>query len=113
MSILAYNGGAVIAMKGKDCVAIATDRRLGVRGHTVALDFDKVYEMGPNLYIGLPGLATDTLTVFQRLRFRLNLYELRENRRVKPETFASMVSNLLYEKRFGPYFTEPVIAGLG
>jgi 20S proteasome subunit beta 3 len=23
-----------------------------------------------------------------------------------------MVSNLLYEKRFGPYFTEPIIAGL-
>jgi len=112
MSILAYNGGMVIAMKGKGCVAIATDRRLGVRGHTIAMDFDKVFEMGPNLFIGLPGLATDTLTVFQRLRYRLNLYELRENRRVKPETFASMVSNLLYEKRFGPYFTEPVIAAL-
>jgi len=112
MSILAYNGGAVLAMKGKDCVAIATDRRLGVRGHTVAMDFDKVFEMGPNLYVGLPGLATDTLTVFQRLRYRLNMYELRENRRIKPQTFASMVSNLLYERRFGPYFTEPVIAGL-
>lgn len=24
----------------------------------------------------------------------------------------SMVANLLYEKRFGPYYTEPVIAGL-
>ena len=48
----------------------------------------------------------------QRLKFRLNLYELRENRQVKPKTFLSMVSNLLYERRFGPYFVEPVIAGL-
>lgn len=69
--------------------------------------------MGPTLYLGLPGLATDTLTVSERLRFRLNMYELRENRRVTPQTFAWMVSNLLYEKRFGPYFVEPVIAGLG
>ncbi|KAI1302364.1 Proteasome subunit beta type-3 [Halotydeus destructor] len=112
MSILAYNGGVVIAMKGKDCVALATDRRLGSRGHTIAMDFDKVFEMGPQLFVGLPGLATDTLTVYQRLRFRLNMYELRENRKIKPKTFASMVSNVLYEKRFGPYFTEPVIAGL-
>jgi len=112
MSIMAYNGGAIIAMKGKNCVAIAADKRLGVRGHTIALDFKKIYEMGPHLFVGLPGLATDTLTVFQRLRFRLNLYELRENRRVQPQTFASMVSNLLYERRFGPYFTEPVVAGL-
>ncbi|KAL0314340.1 UNVERIFIED_CONTAM: Proteasome subunit beta type-3-A [Sesamum angustifolium] len=32
---------------------------------------------------------------------------------MKPETFASLVSALLYEKRFGPYFCQPVIAGLG
>lgn len=127
---MSYNGGVVVAMKGDGCVAIAADRRLGVRGHTVSMDFKKVFgesiyvyrhirclllplEMGPTLFVGLPGLATDTITVHQRLRFRLNLYELRENRRINPNTFASVVSNILYEKRFGPYFVEPVIAGLG
>ncbi|GFR15451.1 proteasome subunit beta type-3 [Trichonephila clavata] len=64
MSILEYNGGIVIAMKGKECVAIAADRRLGIRAQTVGMDFQKVYEMGPRLYLGLPGLATDTATVF-------------------------------------------------
>lgn len=51
-------------------------------------------------------------TVANRITFRKNLYELRENRQIKPKTFMSMVSNLLYERRFGPYFVEPVIAGL-
>lgn len=112
MSILAYNGGAIVAMKGKNCVAIAADRRFGVQGQTIAIDFQKIFEMGPHLYVGLPGLATDTQTVHQRLRFRQNLYELKEGRRMSPETFSSMLSNMLYEKRFGPYFVEPVIAGL-
>lgn len=112
MSILAYNGAAVVAMKGKDCVAIASDLRFGIQAQTVAMDFQKVFEMGPRLYIGLAGLATDVQTVSQRLKFRLNLYELRESRSIKPKTFMSMVSNLLYERRFGPYFVEPVIAGL-
>ncbi|KAK3584729.1 hypothetical protein CHS0354_019852 [Potamilus streckersoni] len=112
MSILAYNGAAVIAMKGKECVAIAADRRFGIQAQTVNTDFQKIFEMGPRVYIGLPGLATDVQTVAQRLQFKLNLYELRENRRIKPKTFMSMVSNLLYERRFGPYFVEPVIAGL-
>lgn len=31
MSIDEYNGGAIIAMIGKNCIAIACDRRLGVR----------------------------------------------------------------------------------
>ncbi|KAL3832216.1 hypothetical protein ACJMK2_023876 [Sinanodonta woodiana] len=112
MSILAYNGAAVIAMKGRECVAIAADRRFGVQAQTINTDFQKIFEMGPRVYIGLPGLATDVQTVSQRLQFKLNLYELRENRRIKPKTFMSMVSNLLYERRFGPYFVEPVIAGL-
>lgn len=112
MSIMAYNGAAIIAMRGKNCVAIAADKRFGVQAQTVGMNFEKVFEMGPNLFIGLAGLATDVQTVYQRLKFRLNLYELRENRSIKPKTFMSMVSNLLYERRFGPYFIEPVIAGL-
>lgn len=34
MSIMAYNGGCVVAMTGKDCVAIATDHRFGVQVNT-------------------------------------------------------------------------------
>jgi 20S proteasome alpha/beta subunit len=36
---------------------------------------------------------------YQRLVFRHKLYQLREERDMKPETFASLVSALLYEKR--------------
>lgn len=61
-------------MKGKDCVAIATDKRFGIQAQTVSTNFPKVYQMGPTLYVGLPGLATDTQTVFQRLKFRYVLY---------------------------------------
>lgn len=68
--------------------------------------------MGPHVFLGLAGLATDVQTVYERLRFRKNLYELKEDREMPPKIFASMLSSLLYEHRFGPYFIEPVIAGL-
>ncbi|KAG2461095.1 PSB3 protein, partial [Polypterus senegalus] len=111
-SIMSYNGGAVMAMRGKNCVAIAADRRFGIQAQMVTTDFQKIFPMGDRLFIGLAGLATDVQTVSQRLKFRLNLYELKEGRQIKPKTFMSMVSNLLYERRFGPYYVEPVIAGL-
>ena len=60
---MSYNGAAIVAMKGKDCVAIASDRRFGIQAQTVAMDFQKIFEMGPRLYVGLPGLATDVQTV--------------------------------------------------
>ncbi|KAJ3679170.1 hypothetical protein LUZ60_017181 [Juncus effusus] len=113
MSIFEYNGSALVAMVGKNCFAIASDRRLGVQLQTVATDFQRVFKIHDRLYIGLSGLATDTQTFHQRLVFRHKLYKLREERDMKPQTFASLVSSLLYEKRFGPYFCQPVIAGLG
>jgi len=112
MSIMEYNGGAIVAMTGRDCVAIACDLRLGVQYATVACDFEKVYRIHDHLYVGLPGLATDVQTVRNVLEFRHAMYELREERVMRPKTFAAMVSSLLYEKRFGPYFVEPLVAGL-
>ena len=112
MSILEYNGAAVIAMAGKNCVGICSDLRLGAQQLTVARNFQKVFEVDEKLYVGLPGLATDVISLNQLFKFKCNLYKLSENRDIKPEAFSAMVSTMLYEKRFGPWFCEPVIAGL-
>lgn len=40
------------------------------------------------------------------------MYTIKEEREIEPETFAHLVSSTLYEHRFGPYFIEPVMAGL-
>ncbi|XP_054335332.1 proteasome subunit beta type-3-like [Pongo pygmaeus] len=112
MPIMSYNGGAIVAMKGKNCAAIAADRHFGIQAQMVTTDFQEIFPMGGWLYIGLAGLATDVQTVTQCLKFRLNLYALKEGQQIKPYTFTSMVASLLYEKHFGPCYTEPVIAGL-
>lgn len=62
-SILEYNGAAIVAMRGKDCVAIAADKRFGVQAQTVSFNFQKIFEMHDKLYVGLPGLATDVQTM--------------------------------------------------
>ena len=40
------------------------------------------------------------------------MYTIKEEHEIEPETFAHLVSSTLYERRFGPYFIEPVVAGL-
>lgn len=108
MSILEYNGAAMIAMAGKDCVGIAADRRLGLQQQTVATDFMKVFPMSSNIFVGLAGLATDVQTLNNLLKFRMSLYSLREEREMSPQVFSHLLSTLLYEKRFGPWFCEPI-----
>jgi len=99
-------------MVGKDCVAIACDLRLGLQALTVSNNFPKIFHYGDNVFLGLTGLATDVATVSDLFRYKVNLYRLREERAIAPRTFANLVSSSLYEKRFGPYFVSPVVAGL-
>ena len=109
---MSYNGAAIIAMAGDECVGIAADRRLGVQLKTVSTDFTKTFQMQPKLFVGLAGLATDVQTLHNLLEFRMNLFKLREERDMPPEVVNNLLSTLLYEKRFGPYFVEPIVAGL-
>ena len=112
-SIMQYNGAAVIAMGGKKCVGIASDRRYGLRNQTISCEMQKTFKVNDKTLCGLTGLATDMQTLESKFAFRHNMYRLREERDMSPKAFANMVSSLLYEHRFGPYFCEPVICGLG
>jgi 20S proteasome subunit beta 3 len=106
------NGGACVAMVGADCVAIACDLRLGNQALTVSNNHAKIFGYGDGVYLGATGLATDVATVRDLFRYKVNMYRLREERRIAPRTLANLVSSTLYERRFGPYFVSPVVAGL-
>ena len=101
-----------MAMVGKDCVAIACDLRLGLQALTVSNNNPKIFSYGDTVYLGLTGLATDVASVSDLFRFKVNMYRLREERPIAPETFANLVSSSLYERRFGPWFVSPVVAGI-
>ncbi|KAI5811476.1 proteasome subunit beta type-3 [Peziza echinospora] len=111
MDPFSINGGACVAMVGKDCVAIACDLRLGMQALTISNNHPKIFSYG-STYLGLTGLATDVATVSTDLRTKVNMYRLREERDIEPQTMANLVSSFLYQRRFGPYYVAPVIAGL-
>lgn len=59
-----YNGSAIMAMVGKNCVAIAADKRFGVQALTLGCDFQKIFRVNDQCFIGLPGLASDVETLY-------------------------------------------------
>lgn len=100
-----------MAMVGKDCIAIASDMRLGSQSLGVSNNFEKIFNYD-HVFFGLTGLASDVITVNENFRTKTNLYKMREERNIEPEKFANLVSSSLYERRFGPWFVGPIVAGL-
>lgn len=100
-------------MRGKDCVAVASDSRFGIEFHTVSSTMQKTFRLNDCTLLALAGLATDVETVRQEMDQCARLYRARERREMAPRTAAAALSALLYQRRFGPWFVAPVLAGLG
>ena len=112
MSIMDLNGGVCMAMAGKECYVIASDNRLGEQFKTISMDVPKLYTVNDQVTVGLTGLRSDQISFKQKLDFRLKMYKLREERNISGKALTGLIASMLYENRFGPWFTEPVIASL-
>jgi 20S proteasome subunit beta 3 len=105
-------GGFVLAMKGKDCVVIASDLGLFDGRYVSGNNTPKVFKIHDNLFIGLTGLLGDISSVKQILEYEVSKFLLKENRFPDHLEITNILSRLLYKNRFTPFFTEPVLAGI-
>ena len=113
MSMMEYNGGTVVAMTGRNCVGIAGDRRCGLNQlQTISLNFEKIFQLTPKTMVGFQGLATDVQSLSDLMKFKLKMYKLREDRTMPTKVLSHLIATTLYEKRFAPWFAEPIVAGL-
>ena len=58
------NGGTILAMRGKGCVGMIADRRLGQGLSVIDTNFQRVFKMQDNILLGICGLATDVQTLY-------------------------------------------------
>eukprot|EP00834_Sanchytrium_tribonematis_P004011 NODE_177_length_14091_cov_0.996141.p8 type:complete len:191 gc:universal NODE_177_length_14091_cov_0.996141:8094-8666(+) len=105
------NGAACLAVKGNQCVSLATDLRFGQQLLTLGTNFSKIHKVNSKVLVAFPGLATDTQQLMQLLKYHTNIYSLEHHREITAKECANLISHLLYEKRFGPYFVEPIVCG--
>jgi len=109
---MSSNGGCVIAMRGKNCIAIASD--LGFHGerYITGINTPKIFKMHDKLFVGLSGLLGDISSVKQILEYEISSFLLKENRYPEQLEITNILSHLLYKNRFTPFFIEPILAGI-
>ena len=103
------HGGTMLALAGKECVAVACDSRFASHrtgGMAITSSSRVVHHVGSQCIMGCLGLDSDSRILVDSMRERLASHEDLE---LEPHSIARCVSNILYEK--GLYLT-PLITGL-
>lgn len=126
------NGGSVLAMAGRDCVAVAVDKRFGSGPALVqVVPRPPLLVASPNLVVAWTGMQGDIQSLQQDLSAQLartfgrglgfwkglstdggNGRSTSERRFISPKALASLTSHILYQRKRMPYYVEPLVVGL-
>jgi 20S proteasome subunit beta 3 len=114
------NGGSMLAMAGKDCVALAVDKRFGSGLSLVTIAPRHLLVPSSNMLVAFAGLEGDVQSLQLELASQINAKYSRglgflsrqKAKLFSPKVMASLTSHVLYHRRQAPYFVEPIIAGL-
>ena len=77
---------------------------------TIDTNFQRTFKINDHTLMGVSGLGTDVQTLYvflnflilfsnSLMKFKLNLYKLKEGREMKADTFSKLVATTLYEHR--------------
>ncbi|KAH7646835.1 Proteasome subunit beta type-1 [Dermatophagoides farinae] len=106
------NGGTCVAIAGKDFAIIASDTRLS-EGYTIyTRDQPKIFRLTDQTVLGSTGCWCDVLTFVRVLQTRIKLYYNDHGKSMSTQSIAQLVSNMLYSKRFFPYYVSNMVVGL-
>jgi len=106
------NAGTILAIAGEDYSLIATDTRLSQGFSIHSRDYPKTYSLTNGSVLGSCGFNGDVLTLAKVIEARLQVFEKDHQRPMSNSSVASMLSTILYYRRFFPYYTNNIVAGL-
>jgi len=106
------NGGTILGIAGAEFAVLAGDTRQ-TTGYSINSRFEpKVFEVGDNILVAVNGFAADGLKLVKKLRQEIEWYHFRHNKPMSIHAASRLITQLLYSKRFFPYYVATIIAGL-
>merc|ERR1719498_624142 len=108
----ADNGGTCLAVAGEDYAVLVADTRLSTGYSIHTRKSSKVSQLTDKCCIASCGMKADAITLHRLLKARIVMYEHNHRRQPSVTAIAQMLSTVLYYKRFFPYYTFNVLAGV-
>ncbi|CAD2098999.1 proteasome subunit beta type-1, putative [Plasmodium vinckei] len=106
------NGGTVIGLTGKDYVILAGDTRLSLSYSIYTRNCPKISKITDKCIIGSSGMQSDIKTLHSLLQKKIQLFYLEHSHYPSVHVIAKLLCVTLYSRRFFPYYTFNILAGI-
>lgn len=106
------NGGTAIGIAGKDFIVIGTDTRLSADYSIQCRHKSRVFQMTSKSIIVATGFDADLDSFITRMRQIVVRYQQDHFKEMTVESLGLCVSNILYSKRFFPYYINILVGGV-
>ncbi len=105
-------GTTTVGLVCSDGIVLASDRR-ATMGYLIACkDIDKIYPVADHIAMTIAGSVGDAQTLIRWMNAELKLYQLKHEKPVTVEAAATLLSNILSQYKFFPFFVQLLIGGV-
>ena len=108
---LKKTGTTILGMVCNDGVIIATERRATMGTLIAHKTTRKLYKIDDHLALATAGLVGDLQTLSRYLSAEANLYRLKRNKKMPVNGAATLMSNILNQRKFYPYYVQLILGG--
>lgn len=108
----ADNGGTAVGVATNKAAVLIADTRLS-KGYSIhSRNCNKITKLTSKCCIASCGMKADAITLHRMMKIRITMYEHNHGKEPNITAIAQMLMTMLYGKRFFPYYTFNILAGV-
>ena len=104
-------GTTTLGMVCKEGVVIATEQRATMGTLIAHKTTKKLYKIDDHLALATAGLVGDLQTLARYLNAEANLYRLKRDAKMPVKSAATLMANILNQRKFAPYYVQLILGG--
>jgi proteasome beta subunit len=105
-------GATTVGVVCVDGVILASEKRVTYGNFVMSKGGKKVFKITDQIGAACAGLVGDMQILTREVEAQANLFSMEVGRRISVRATAKLMSNILFNRRYAPLFTQTIVGGL-
>lgn len=105
------SGTTTVGLVCSGAIVLGAERKATMGYLVASKDTHKILPVDEHIAMTIAGLVGDAQALDRYIKAELKLYKLHEERRIPVKSAAYLIANILYARRFYPYYVQLILGG--